>query len=92
MGDVGEHLQPQQRWWIVTAAQVRNICEDAPASMFAPDPVSPYRAGVENRREGAWFCPWPAGTPQAAQYQQGWNEAAAVWVYAEGMADVEVMQ
>ena len=76
----------------MTAAQVRAICDDAPASVFAPDPVSPYRRGVEDRREGAWWCPWASNTPEAAQYRQGWSEAGAVWVYAEGMADVEVMQ
>ena len=76
----------------MTAREVAAICDDAPASMFAPCPVSPYRAGVENHREGAWFCPWQANTPQAAQYRQGWNEAAAVWVYEDGMQDVEVTQ
>ena len=76
----------------MTAREAARICDDAPASMFAPCPVSPYRAGVEDHREGAWFCPWQAGTPQAAQYRQGWKEAAAVWVYSEDMQDVEVMQ
>jgi hypothetical protein len=76
----------------VTAAQVRNICEDAPATAFAPDPVAPYRRGVEDHREGAWWCPWRNGTVEAAQYRQGWQEAGAVWVYSEGMQDVEVMQ
>jgi TP901 family phage tail tape measure protein len=28
----------------------------------------------------------------AAQYRQGWQEAGAVWVYSEGMTDVEVMR
>ena len=76
----------------MTAAQVRAICDDAPASVFAPCPVSPYRAGVEDHREGAWFCPWRNGSREAAQYRQGWSEAAAVWVYSEDMQDVEVMQ
>ena len=76
----------------MTAAQVRAICDDAPASVFAPDPVTPYRRGFEDAQERAWFCPWPANTPQAAQYRQGWNEAGAVWVYSEDMQDVEVMQ
>ena len=76
----------------MTAAQVRSICDDAPASAFAPDPVAPYRRGVEDRREGAWWCPWPAGAPEAVQYRRGWNEASVSWVYEDGMADVEVMQ
>lgn len=76
----------------MTAREVAAICDDAPCSVFAPDPVAPYRRGVEDHREGVWFCPWRNGTPEAAQYRQGWNEAAAVWVYSEDMADVEVMQ
>ena len=72
----------------MTAAQVRAICEDAPASVFAPCPVSPYRAGVENRREGAWFCPWPSNTSEAAQYRQGWQEAGAGWVYELSLINI----
>ena len=78
--------------WCRDRREAAAICDDAPASVFAPGPVSPYRAGVETRREGAWFCPWRAGTQQAAQYRQGWQEAGAVWVYSEGMTDVEVMR
>lgn len=76
----------------MTAREVARICDDAPASVFAPCPVSPYRRGVEDRREGAWWCPWPSNSGQAAQYRQGWNEASVSWVYDERMADVEVVQ
>ena len=76
----------------MTAREVASICEDAPASVFAAAPVGPYRRGIEDRREGAWFCPWHADTAQAAQYRQGWSEAAAVWVFEDGMQDVEVRQ
>ena len=76
----------------MTAREVARIADDAPATVFAPCPVGAYRRGVEDHREGAWFCPWQDNTPQAAQYRQGWQEAGAVWVYSEDMQDVEVMQ
>jgi len=61
----------------VTAAQVRAICDDAPASVFAPHPVSPYRAGFEDAQERAWFCPWRAGTAEARRYAAGWQDGKA---------------
>jgi len=59
----------------MTAAQLRAIPDCAPATMFAPGPVSPYVAGFENYQERAWFCPWRAGTSEAAQYAAGWSDA-----------------
>lgn len=61
----------------MTAREVARICDDAPASVFAPDPVSPYRRGFEDAQERAWFCPWPSGTAQARQYRAGWDDAKA---------------
>ena len=58
----------------MTAREVARICDDAPASVFAPDPVSPYRAGFEDAQERAWFCPWRADTQEARQYRQGWDD------------------
>jgi hypothetical protein len=60
----------------MTAAQVARISEDAPATMFAPDPVSPYEAGFEDAQEpgGRWWCTWPVGSKGAAKYTAGWQD------------------
>jgi hypothetical protein len=44
--------------------------------MFAVTPVTPYRHGFEDAQDAppAWFCPWRAGTVEAAQYRQGWQD------------------
>ena len=56
----------------MTAAQVRAMPDDAPATAFAPDPVAPYRRGFEDAAyDGCWFCPWPAGSREATQYEAG---------------------
>lgn len=72
--------------WIVTAREVARICDDAPASVFAAVPVSPYRAGFEDATEpgGRWWCSWTAGSPGARRYAQGWQDGK--------QQQVEVMQ
>ena len=60
----------------MTAREVASICEDAPASVFAPGPVSPYRAGFEDAQQpgGWWWCSWPPGSAGARQYRAGWQD------------------
>ena len=60
----------------MTAAQVARISDDAPCSVFAPCPVSPYEAGFEDAQEpgGRWWCSWPRGSRGARQYAAGWQD------------------
>ena len=59
----------------------RSIPDDAPASMFAPSPVAPYRRGFEDcTYDRCWFCPYPAGSAEAREYAAGWQAGkAARW-------------
>ena len=61
----------------MTARDVARLPDDAPATMFAPGPVSPYAAGFEDAQEPGgrvWFCPWRNGTTEAAKYAAGWQD------------------
>ena len=60
----------------MTAAQVQALPDDAPATMCAAGPVSPYEAGFEDAiyPDGRWACSWPAGSLGAQRYAQGWQD------------------
>ena len=60
----------------MTTPRLRAIPDDAPASMFAPAPVAPYRRGFEDcYYDACWFCPYPPGSADAREYAAG-HEAA----------------
>ncbi len=60
----------------MTTARLYAIPDDAPASMFAPSPVAPYRRGFEDATyDRCWFCPYRAGSREAQEYAAG-HEAA----------------
>jgi len=57
---------------ITTAAAVRAICDDAPATMFAPAPVGAYRRGLEDAEyDACWYCPYRSGSRDAQEYAAG---------------------
>ena len=65
------------------SSQIRSLPDDAPATMFAPAPVGAYRRGFEDRTyDNAWFCPYRAGSREAAEYAAG--HAAATTMKTKG--------
>jgi hypothetical protein len=59
----------------MTAAQVRALPDDAPCSMFAPCPVTPWQAAHEDYAEHVYYNRYSAGTAEWRQYEDGWQDA-----------------
>jgi len=59
-----------------TAPIRHSIPDDAPCTAFAPNPVSPYERGLEDRRyDSCYFNAYRAGSGEWWDYQHGWEDA-----------------
>ena len=59
----------------MTAAQVARISDDAPATMFAPGPVSPWQAAHEDHAEHVYYNRYPVGSAEWRAYEAAWKHA-----------------
>lgn len=59
----------------MTAREVARICDDAPASVFAAGPVTPWQAAHEDYAERVYYNRYQVGSADYRAYEAAWQDA-----------------